>query len=140
MVGSIFPDHKKGEKFDNGNWTDIEEAPVRTRFAQSAVVFTAGNFYYFGGLDKGTTLSSILCLNATTWTWSKVGKLNSARYSNGVILVEDTFMVLGGSGRQQNEACRLKDGKFICEEKTSKLENYYNNALLFLVKDNYGNC
>ena len=130
---------KKSEKFENGNWTDIEEPPVRS-ISYYAVVFHAGNFYYFGGRDNtGTHLRSILCLNAASWTWSNVGQLNSGRLAHGVIQVENKFMVLGGDGTKRNEACILSNGYFTCEEKGPSL-TWYNLPLVFLVNGTYGNC
>ena len=60
-------------------------------------------------------LSSNLRLNADSWTWSSIGQLNSARANHGVILVQNTFMVVGGfyndgntfTWLQPNEACFL---------------------------------
>ena len=102
------------------------------------MIFDAGNFYYFGGVGATT---SILRLNAATWTWSNVGSLNSPRLAHGVILVENTFMVIGGGdGTKANEACILNDGGFTCEEKSSSLTQYQHSPLLFVVDDNYGTC
>ena len=129
----------KSEKFEPENWSDIEEAPVRT-FSNYAVIFVDSNFYYFGGKDHGgTQLSSILRLDAVSWAWSNLGQLNSARSAHGVILLGNTFMVIGGKGTKSNEACHLNNVQFICEEKVSNLTNYY-RPLLFLVNEQYGNC
>ena len=105
-----------------------------------AVTFHAGNFYYFGGRDNNGARDSILRLNASTWTWSNVGKLNSARLGHSVILVENKFMVIGGLGTQPNEACVLNDGQLSCTEQSTSLTNYVFTPLLFLVNNSYGNC
>ena len=140
-VGSSKPQNKKGEKFEDGAWSDIQDAPLRTKFSDYAVVYNSGNFYYFGGWDnprvnmpKGD-ISSILCLNSVTWTWSNVGQLNRPRSQHQVILVGNTFMVLGGWYEFANEACILNNGKFTCEEKTTRLIGYVSRPLLFLVDD-----
>ena len=142
-VGSAWPNNKKGEKFEDGDWIDIQEAPVGRSLNYYAVVFYGANFYYFGGTDRknllSIMLSSILRLNAATWTWSNVGNLNSVRYGHKVILVENTFMVIGGPASYSNEACLLNNGRFTCEERTSSLNSYY-MPLLFLVSDNFGRC
>ena len=51
-VGSYSPGNRKSEKFENGNWTDIEESPVA--LSHYAVVFSADSFYYFGGYRRST--------------------------------------------------------------------------------------
>ena len=66
--------------------------------------------------------------------------MNSVRYAHGVILVDNTFMVIGGYGNYKNEACHLNNGQFTCEEKTTTLEFYTNNPLLFAVNDTFGLC
>ena len=132
--------NKSCEKFENGNWSDIPEAPeVGIEFDAYAVIFYSNNFYYFGGYNT-SGLRSILSLNAVSWTWSKVGNLNSNRFNHGVILVENTFMVIGGLYNKANEFCILNNGQFTCEEKTSRLNNYVSTPLLFLVNDDYGIC
>ena len=138
-VGSWSPNNKKAEKLENGSWSVIEDAPVNTRLFGYAVTFDADNFYYFGGYDS-SNLSSILRLSAASWTWSNIGNLNSARYGHGVILIESTFMVIGGSSTQPNEACQLNNGQFTCETKTSSLDYYFYTPLLFLVSDGYKLC
>ena len=129
---------EKGRKYEDGVWTNIQDPPVNTELSQFAVIFDAGNFYYFGGYDRGV-INSILRLNEATWTWSRVGNLNSARWHHGVILIENTFMVIGGDGTHPNEACFLENGQFTCEEKTSILEKY-KTPVLFPVSNNFGPC
>ena len=138
-VGSTFPSNKKAEKFINGVWSDLQDPPVSWRLYAYAVTFDADNFYYFGGADKNF-LSSILRLSAASWTWSNVGNFNSARRGHGVILVENTFMVIGGLSTKPNEACQLNNGQFTCESKTSSLNDYAFYPLLFLVSDDYKLC
>ena len=142
------PPTKKSEKFEDGAWNDIAEPPVATAYGNYAVIFDAGNFYYFGGYDKrdpgngrdDEILSSILRLNAATWTWSNVGQLNSARDAHNAILVGNTFMVMGGPNIQPNEACLLNNGQFTCEELPSSLDNFIYTALLTIVSDDFGLC
>ena len=133
------PHHKKAEKYENGNWSDIPDAPVASKLSHYAVIFNAGNFYYFGG-SLGYPDNTIRSLSAATWTWSEVGRLNAARYGHGVILVDNNFMIVGGNGNQPNEACHLNNGQFICEQKTSRLTNFYGSQILFRVSENYELC
>ena len=140
-MGSLWPTNKKSEKFEDGKWRDIGEPPVHS-LGFYAVIFHAENFYYFGGYDQvvDKSLSSILALNAASWTWSNIGQLNSARHAHGVTSVNNMFIVIGGLGTQPNEACSLRNDEFICREKNSSLYRYAWSPLLFLVNDNYENC
>ena len=139
-MGSYLPHHKKGEKLEDGAWTDINDAPVPIdRFSSYVVIFYDGSFFYFGGL-KDRELRSILRLDSYSWEWSNVGQLNSFRSKHGVILVDKTFMVIGGSSTRSNEACLYNKGRFTCDKKASSLTNYQGYPLLFLVDANYGNC
>ena len=103
------------------------------------VIFYAGNHYYFGGNSSGW-LNSILRLSGSSWTWSNVGQLNSPRHTHGVILVGNTFMVVGGAGTKKNEACNLNNEQFTCTELSTSLTNYGYTPILYLVDKNYGNC
>ena len=96
------------------------------------------NASYSADMEFQSHLRSIFCLNAVSWTWSTVGQLNSARSAHDIILVEDTFLVIGGMNAKPNEACLLKNGEFTCEI-TSYMNNYV-NPILFLVNDTYGSC
>ena len=112
---------KKSEKFEADNWSDIEEPPLEISYMRWYVaVFYAGNHYYFGG----TALSSILCLNGSSLSWSNAGQLNSSRNGHGVILVGNTFTIVGGEGTLRNEACLLSNGQFNCTELSTSLTNY----------------
>ena len=129
--------------------SDIEEPPVGS-FSHYAVVFHVGNFYYFGGYDTsiGRSRSSILCLNAASWTWSNVGQLNSGRHTHAVTLVNKTFIVIGGIESQggtptftkAHEVCLLNDEKVACTESFATLTDYRHMSGLFLVNQSYGNC
>ena len=142
-VGSYRPDNKKSEIFKKGatNWTSIAEPPVwKSPFAHYATIFHAGNFYYFGGLVGKQPTKSILCLNEASWAWSKIGQLNSLRDRHGVILIGNTFMVIGGRNTKPNEVCHLKHDTFSCAELPSELKAYMMRPLCFLVNDDYGKC
>ena len=142
-VGSLNPSTKKAEKYEDGNWSDLQEPPVDVSLYSYAVIVYEDNFFYFGGWDTGrgrSEVSLILCLNAASWAWTNVGQMNSIRYGHGVIQADDTFMVIGGYDTRPNEACSLSNGSFTCEQKSSSLTDYAYMPLLFLVNDSYGNC
>ena len=152
-MGSAFPFNRKSEKFEDDTWSDIFDPPGVEALSESAVIFHAGNFYYFGGYDgrgcygpkcNGPTydgrLNTIFRLKSAKWVWSVVGRLNAVRRGNSVILVENTFMVIGGVGEKPNEACLLgENGIFTCEE-TSSLDTYWYYPVLFLVNDEFEDC
>ena len=140
--GSSWPLHTKAEKFENGAWTDVQDIPLETSLNYFAAIYDAGYFYYFGGYDHGPVndINSILRLSEETWTWSNVGQLNRPRRSHAVILVDNTFMVIGGTGSFRNEACVLNNGQFTCEEGDTYLNRYDAYPLAFLVGDDYGQC
>lgn len=107
-----------------------------------AVVYDAGNFYYFSG--EGIH-NIILRLNADSWTWSRAGALTKTRRGHAVVKVDNTYMVIGGEGHGvagHPEACLLNDDKFTCEEKSSKyaqqMKEYKWYPSVFLVSDDYG--
>ena len=138
-VGSNYPNHKKGEIFEDGAWSDIEDAPPRMTLNNYAVVYSEGSFYYFGGLDNyGVgSLNKIHRLSSASWTWSIVGRLNLAGYAHSVIKVDNTFMSVGG--HRDTEACTLEDDSFTCE-RNSGTALTYNFPILVPVSDDYDNC
>ena len=143
---------RKTEKFQNGNWIDVEDIPADgTRMYHHAVLFYAGNFYNFGGVTRFTEqLSSIFCLNGVSWTWSNVGQMISPRYGHAVISIENRFMVVGGVQADGNlavavpalkhEVCTLNNGFFSCTAFNSSLTNFYNTPVLYHVDKNYRTC
>ena len=139
-VGSYNPRNKKSEKYEDGSWSEIQEPPL-VSLSDYAAIFHADSFYYFGGFESGSGyLRSILRLNATSWAWSNAGQMKSSRRGHAVILVKNTFMVIGGGYTRQHSACLLNNGKFSCEEKSSSLTDYVDRPMLFLVNDSYENC
>ena len=127
---------KKGEKFENDIWSDIEDPPIDdTRFLDYDVTFYDGNYYYFGGVSS----SQILRLSGTSWTWSNAGQLSSPRSNHGVISVGNTFMVVGGRSTEKNEACTLENGEITCTQLSTSLSGYL-DPILFHVDENYRNC
>ena len=114
-----------------------------------ATVFHAGYHYYFGGYESDsnmnkTAYNSILRLEESSWSWSKVGEIKTSRYAPGVIMIEDKFMVIGGedfnskSYEIKNEACLKEDDKIECTEMDWMHKAL--NPALFLVGDSYADC
>ena len=140
-VSSQAPYNKKAEIFEDGAWTDIQDPPAPIGWGQYAVVFDAGNFYYFGGWN-GHYISSILRLDATSWTWSEVGSMTRGRHGHGVFVNGNTFMQIGGNGHYRTEACVLSNGQFTCEENTTvqPLGGYAYWPFLLPVSDTFELC
>ena len=133
--------HKKGEKFQDGTWSDIQEPPVVGNYFNGyAVILYGGNHFFFGGYDGSGELNSILRLDGSSWTWSNVGQLNSARSGLGAILVGNTVTVVGGQGKLKNEACKLDNEQFTCTELSSSLTGYDWYPILHPVNQDYGQC
>ena len=111
-----------------------------------AVVFHAGNHYYFGGNNTKKDFNSILKLEERSWTWSRIGEMNSHRIGLGVIRVEETFIIVGGqdtngqmhNDKMYNEACMYKtnEKKISCTEFSSFLVSYLYDPILFHNDDN----
>ena len=133
---------KKSEKFQDGTWSDIQEPPVvGSRFQGYAVISHGGNHFFFGGwIGWSSEVNSILRLDGSSWTWSNVGQLNSARYGHGAILVGNTVTVVGGEFTKRNEACNLDDEQINCTELSSSLTNYWWYPILHPVDEDYGQC
>ena len=70
--------------------------------------------------------------------------MNSSRERHGVILAVDRsvlrFMVIGGLGTKNNEACLFDDGELNCTELSSNLTDFSDTPILFLVDNDYKNC
>ena len=140
-------DSKKSEKLQDDIWSDIDEPPVDGPIMYHyAVIFHVSGHYYLGGLNgmldsnNNDILKSVLRLQTGSWTWSIVGRINSARSAHAVTLVGEKFIVVGGSGNYKNEACLLDNGQLNCTELSSSLDHYSHQPILFTVADNYGSC
>ena len=139
-VGGGF-DSKKSEKLEDGIWSPIEEPPVDGIMYEYAVIFHGSSHYYFGGYSGDhAEVDSILRLQSGSWIWSKVGRLNLARRAHAVILVGEKFMVVGGYGNINNEACLLDDVQFNCTKLPSSLDNYEYRPIVYHMDENYGSC
>ena len=142
LVAVAGADGLESEKFENGNWSDLQQPPSGEYPYMSAyaAIFHAGNHYYFGGWNAKVRLASVLRLSGSAWTWSNVGQLTSSRKGHGVILVANIFMVVGGHGNKRNEACFLTDEQFACTELSTSLNLYAYPPIMYLVDENYANC
>ena len=62
-----------------------------------ASVFVNGNFFIIGGWADEEKSNTIARLDETTWLWSKVGRLNTARNGHAAIWARPKLVVVGGS-------------------------------------------
>ena len=103
-------------------------------------VFINGNFFIIGGWTRQDFLKTIARLDATTWAWSRAGRLNNARDDHGAIWVNLKLVVVGsGRDARPTEFCDLDNDEFICTDQESILDDYY-GTLLFAVTDDYKYC
>ena len=99
-------------------------------------IYHSGSFYIFGGYYNSNNIAR---LDEVTRTWSLAGKLKSDRNGHGVIHVDSTFLVIGGSGYKKTENCVLEGTTMTCtEQESAPLNSYYVYPALFLTVDNYG--
>ena len=108
-----------------------------------ASIFIKGNFFIIGGKADGTGTNSntIARLNTATWSWSRAGRLNTARRGHGAIWSKSKLIIVGGDyDTYTTEFCTLKDNKFTCTDLKSTLKGYGFHPLLFMVSDDYKQC
>ena len=158
-VGGTDPYHRKAEILTvSKSWITIREYPYSgsdsvsklfifdssidsvqgNHISRFASVFINGNFFIIGGVADRDLSNTIARLDAT-WSWSRAGRLNTARRGHGAIWVNSKLVVVGGDGTYKTEFCDLKNNEFTCMETDSTLEGY-DYPLLFAVTDDYGNC
>ena len=102
-----------------------------------ASVFINGKFFIIDGLADGGFPNTIARLDATTWLWSRAGRLNNARYAHKAIWVNSKLAVVGGAGTRPTEYCDLVNDEFICTDQKSVFVQYEYYPLLFAVTDDY---
>ena len=108
--------------------------------AHYASVFINGNFFIIGGWADGSYSSTIARLDAATWSWSRAGRLNTARDNHGAIWINSKLVVVGGWGTYPTEFCQWENEEFTCTDQKSTLKDYAYYPLLFAVSDDYKNC
>ena len=105
-----------------------------------ASVFINGNFFIIGGWANAARSNTIARLDSATWSWSRAGRLKTARDDHGAIWVNSKLVVVGGWETKPTEFCVWENEEFICTFQESTLKNYVYYPLLSAVTDDYGNC
>ena len=107
-----------------------------------ASVVINGDFFIVGGrYNTGDSMTAIIArLDATTWSWSRAGQLNTARSHHAAIWFKSKLVVVGGRGEKPTEFCELIDNQFTCVDQNSTLEDYFATPLLLTVSDDFRNC
>ena len=105
-----------------------------------APVFTNGVFYIVGGYVDERNSNTIARLDAITWSWSSVGRLQTSRNGHGAIWLNLNLIVVGGWEIMPTEFCKFENNEFTCTEQKSNLHDYGYFPLLFTVSDDYKNC
>lgn len=103
-----------------------------------ATIYNDGAFYTFGSFPD---TDDIARLDAVIYIWSLVGRLNAARRGASAIVIDDSFLVVGGwspdpEGRiLQTEKCT--GGNMTCTEQGPGLDRYEYFPLLLAVPDDF---
>ena len=104
-----------------------------------AVIYNDGAFYTFGSYPD---TDEIARLDAVTYIWSLVGSLNAARRGASAIVIDDSFLVVGGWGPSEGkilptEQCQYTGGNMTCTEQAPGLNHYEYWPLLLAVRDDF---
>ena len=115
--------------------------------AYHASVFLFDSFYIVGGKESGKLRSSLIArLDATSWKWSKAGKMSYARVNHSVAWINSKLVIIGGY--QYSEVCELQERSFTCKVKigietgsdqAGKVK-YLKLPLIFVVDNDYSAC
>ena len=105
------------------------------------VIYHLNAFYVFGGWVTGST-NIIAKLDASTTTWSDVGRLQQARYIHSVIHNGANFIVVGGAHLSPpddtvfgTETCTDNEGSINCTIQTPYLVGYRGSELSLVEGD-----
>ena len=63
-------------------------------------------------------------LDVATKRWSRVGSLNVGRYGHAVVVRQNDFLIIGGSGTLDTERYMLENNEMSCEVVEPNL-NYF---------------
>lgn len=113
----------------------------------SIVAFNS-SFYFFGGWRGSYHLGSPACnsyviasFSTNTKQWKRIGFLNNARNSHGVMIDQGEFIIVGGYnekiGLLGTERCSLIGDSMKCTTVDPGLEGYYYTPELMSVSENF---
>ena len=83
--------------------------------------------------------NQIAKLDGTTFEWEDVGSMQAIRYLHNVIVIQDTFLVVGGEGRRNTERCSYdsSENRFTCQKHPLTLRDYADYPELFAVQSDF---
>ena len=106
-------------------------------FWNPAVVYAYSSYFYFGGYDGSSDLSTIARLDGSSYKWSQIGRLNEGRGGHNVIYLNNHFLIVGGWGTKNTENCEYKNGRMVCQSQFPSLTKYQTTPELMMVTDDF---
>ena len=83
------------------------------------------------------SVNNIYRLSSPDFVWKKVGEFNFARYGHNVVMIDDIFFVVGGTGYYETEGCRYSRDEIKCVKQEPKLNQWQYFPVLMPVSKNY---
>ena len=108
-----------------------------SEFLYYAPIYHENAFFIFGGKHWPDFFTKIARIDVETRLWSIVGDLRNPRMSHGVILIGNSFMVVGGYANIKSEKCTLENNRMNCVELASGLPGYVNHPYFAPVHSNF---
>ena len=132
--------HANVEKIETKHriWKPLLDYPYADSISQAPILYHVDSFYVFGGYDRTNNklVSAIARFTVSSGKWSKPGELTTKRRNHGAILIDGSFIVIGGLNDNPTERCTTGE-KVKCVDQEPLLNNYYSYPELFLVNSNY---
>ena len=100
-------------------------------------MYAYSSYFYFGGLNKASEVSTIARLDGSSYKWSKVGQLNEGRWGHNAIHLNGHFLVVGGWGTYKTEKCEYKNDQMVCQSQSPSLTEYAYTPELMTVADDF---
>ena len=108
-----------------------------------SIVAVEKKFIIFGGKSSvyDGLQSTIARFDPIENSWTKLGDLKGARYGQGVIQIDNEFIVVGGHGYgtwdEPTESCKLNGQLMICTIREPYLEDFSLYPELMLIPYNH---
>lgn len=116
-------------------WQTRAIYPFASKFSVAATLNHEFTFLVFGGYSAGESHpSAIARYTPSTDKWEKLGDLHSARTMSAVVLIFDSFLVIGGNHADgyKTERCTLVENAMSCVYQAPDFGIYsYPQALRF---------
>ena len=109
---------------------------------EAPTVYYNDAFYVFGGSTSGLVeLTTIAQLTIATFQWKRVGNIKQSRNGHNVIVIQDSFFVIGGLHKRKMEQCIYnevtKEMQCVGPKHELELDGYAEYPELFAVESDY---